>query len=240
MSSITRGGPKELLSSGGKPLIAHALDEAILAGSAKAVVIIRQGKEDVVRALRHYAPPGFELVFECQAKPLGECDAIALARPHTGNELFGVFYPDNIPAKSGALAETAQTASESGLDTVALMRVDPDLASGLSNSGRVDMDRSDDGGYRITRFLPKGHGAFQPRFPNEMRTCGIYVALPHYYDFIEQVRVGLEPGQELTDGKVRRAMLAAGIEIAGAPLEGTVFDAGNPVGYTLSLQSVGP
>jgi UTP--glucose-1-phosphate uridylyltransferase len=240
MQAITDGTPKELLPAGGKPLAAHALEEAALAGSSKAVIIIRKGKESLIRELKRHAPEGLELVFEHQDRPLGECDAVALAGHHTGKEPFGVFYPDNVPARPGALNLVAGTALEAGLNTVALTEVDPELALGTADSGRVDIDRSDDGGYRVRRFLQKGPGYFKPRFPNEMRTCGIYAAFPDYLEYIEKARTRLKPGQELTDGVVRRLMVEDGVEFAGVPLAMKVFDTGNPAGYKLCLQELGP
>mgnify|MGYP006285160141 CR=1 FL=1 len=240
MHPVTDGAPKELLPAGGKPLAAHALEEAALAGSSKAVVIIRKGKENMIEELRRHTPNGLELVFEYQDRPLGECDAVALAGPHTRGEPFGVFYPDNVPARPGALLHIFRTAFEAGLNTVALVEVDPELALGTADSGRVDIDRSDDGGYRITRFLQKGPGYFKQRFPNEMRTCGIYTAFPDYLEYIEKARTRLDPGHELTDGVVRRLMVEDGVEFAGVPLAMKVYDAGNPAGYKLCLQELGP
>lgn len=239
MRDLTGGGPKELLPVAGKPAIAHALDETALAGCRRAVVVVNQDKQDLAETLHKFAPPGLELIFALQPAPLGECDAIAHARPYIGDGPFAVIYPDNIAHPPGALALAAKTCLETGLDALALMRVDDGLAAGISNSGRIDMDRDDEGTYLVTRFHDKGPGPFTLRFPCEMRTCGIYAALPHYLEFIEMARKRLASGEELTDGKVRRLMLDHGVAFAGAPLSGTVFDVGNPQGYGLCLGALG-
>lgn len=238
MRPLTGGGPKELLPMAGKPAIAHALAEAALAGCRMAVVVIGKGKQNLAEKLPAYAPQGLDLVFALQPRPLGECDAIAHAGPYLGSGPFAVIYPDNIAHPPGALALAARTCLETGRDALALMRVDDALTPGISDSGRIDMDRDDNGTYLVTRFHEKGSGPFVTRFPGEMRTCGIYAALPHYLEFIEQARAELEPGQELTDGKVRRLMLAKGVIFAGAPVPGTVFDVGNPQGYRLCLEAL--
>jgi UTP-glucose-1-phosphate uridylyltransferase len=239
MREVTGGRPKELLPVAGRPAAAHALTEAALAGARTAIVVIRRGKEILAEELPRHAPEGLELVFEYQPEQLGECDALAAARRRVGDEPVGVIYPDNIPKVSGALAETVETTRRTGLDSVALVRVDPETARGLGNSGRVDTDRSDHGEYLITEFHDKGPGAFVPRFPNDLRACGVYCALPRYFDYIEKARTALEPGRELTDGMVRRMMLADGVEFAGTPVQGPVFDVGFPEGYRLCRKLMG-
>jgi UTP--glucose-1-phosphate uridylyltransferase len=233
MRPLTGGGSKELLAVAGKPALAHAFAEARLAGCEAAVVILSRAKHGMAKTLPGHAPEGMRLIFEMQAHPHGECDAIALAAPHVGKAPFAVIYPDNIAHPPGALDACARTLERTGLDTVALMRVEDGHIPGLSNSGRVDTDRADNGEYLVTAFHPKGPGTFSPRFPGEMRTCGIYAALPHYFEFIEQARAGLKPGEELTDGKVRRLMLDKGVEFAGTPLPGTVYGIGTPEGYRI-------
>lgn len=237
--------PKELLPLAGRPLICHALDEALLAGMRRAVVVIRRGKEDLRRLVEDPAWargrwPGahenlerarrrLEFSFPVQKRPRGEADAMLLAEAVAGGPL-AVIYPDNVPHPPGALAEACRVLAATGLDAVALMRVDPGLAGGIADAGRVDLKRAPDGSWRIRDFLPKGAGAFRPRFHGELRTCGVFAALPHWFAFIRRAD-GPDLEGELTDGKVRRVMLEAGVEFAGAPVPGTVFDCGRPEGY---------
>ncbi|MEW5772365.1 MAG: NTP transferase domain-containing protein [Thermodesulfobacteriota bacterium] len=242
--------PKELLPVAGRPLILHALEEAALAGCAEAVVVIRPGKEDLRRLLedpafvrREYPAAAADLArilarlqvhFAYQELPRGECDAILAARGLLGDDPFAVVYPDNLPWPSGALARACETYASTGLDTVALMAVDADAAPALPASGRVDLAPRPDGLFTVERFLTKQPGPFAPRFPGELRTCGLYAARPHYLDFIARAAERFwsqDPRVELTDGKVRRIMLAGGVEFVGAPLAGTVLDAGTPAGY---------
>ena len=123
--------------------------------------------------------------------------------------------------------------ARTGLDATALMAVDEHAAPTLSAS-RVDLTPRPDGLFAVERFHPKQPGVFTPRFAGELRTCGLYAALPHYLDFIEKAAAKYwshDPRVELTDGKVRRLMLAEGVCFVGAPVSGTVLDAGTPAGY---------
>lgn len=242
--------PKELLPVAGRPLLLHALEEAALAGCVEAVVVIRPGKEDLRRlaedpafARRDYPAAAADLArvlarlkvtFAVQELPRGECDAILAARDRLGDEPFAVAYPDNLPRPPGALATACAALARTGRDAVALMAADEAAAPALSAAGRVDLAPRPDGLFAVERFHPKQPGAFTPRFPGELRTCGLYAALPHYLDYIAEAARSLwsrDPRAELTDGKVRRLMLAAGVPFVGVPLEGTVLDAGSPAGY---------
>jgi len=241
---------KELLPLAGRPLILHALEEAALAGCVEAVVVLRPGKEDLRRLLeeprfarREYPDAAADLAriqarltvrFATQELPRGECDAILAAREMLAGQPFAVAYPDNLPRPPGALAEACKAMARTGHDAVALMAVDEAAAASLSASGRVDLTPRPDGCFSVQRFHPKQPGPFVPRFTGELRTCGLYAALPHYLDFIDQAALKFwsrDPQVELTDGKVRRLMLAAGREFVGVPLAGTVLDAGTPAGY---------
>ena len=242
--------PKELLPVAGRPLLLHALEEAVLAGCNEAVVVIRPGKADLRRlvedpafARREFPAAASDLArvlarlavsFAYQELPRGECDAILAARDRLGSDPFAVAYPDNLPRPPGALAAACAALARTGCDAAALMAVDPDAAPTLSASGRVDLSPRPDGLMAIARFHPKQPGPFVPRHPGELRTCGLYAALPHYLDFIERAAGKYwshDPRVELTDGKVRRLMLAEGVPFVGAPLDGTVLDAGTPAGY---------
>ncbi len=254
MRKVSPKTPKELLPVQGKPAIQYAVDEAVSAGISSVIIILRKGKEDIRRWFKDpdFAKSAYpnadeaieknrtcSFTFLYQESLRGECDAVALAGDAVGDAPFAVLYPDNIPSRPGALQCVAAAFEKTGLDTVALSRVPEGGASGVSDSGRVDLGPNTEakGLFYIKRFWPKGPGRFVKRFPDELRTCGMYAALPHYFDFIAQTDASLTQG-ELTDGKVRRLMLAAGIRFAAAPLPEPVFDVGNPEGYARCLAAM--
>jgi UTP--glucose-1-phosphate uridylyltransferase len=240
--------PKELLPIRGRPAIQYALAEAEAARIPEAIVILRPGKELVRRVIEEpgvcarlfpQAAPelerlasGLRVRFLQQKEPLGECDAIALARPHAGSGPFAVLYPDNVRLPGpGMVAQLCAAFGKRPGDLVGLMPVTAENAGRVSDSGRVDLERTGQPGlWRIREFLPKGPGRFVPRRPVEWRTCGSYATLPHFFEWIERTRAAGFTG-ELTDGKVRRAMLREGVEFYGVELSGEIHDIGNPEGY---------
>lgn len=196
-----------------------------------------------------------------QESPRGECDALATAWP-MANELaqgkpIAVVYPDNLvipgPIHEPLLLRLAASAQRTGCETVALMATGANPRDDISDSGRVNLAAwtEDDpenpqrearpGFHRITAFLPKGPGMFTPRFPDELRTCGIYAATTRWFEAIEDALAhGLPtPGTELTDGVVRRRMLEAGAVFAGEEAGAGVLDIGNPAGYRRAVSLLG-
>jgi len=251
MSNIAPGLPKELLPVGKKPAIQYTVEEGLSAGITEIVIIIRKGKESIrryfedVTFVRQSYPDAFGAVetilnkstitFCYQKEPLGESDAISYAKNIVGNSSVAVMYPDNIhlPAP-GALLALKKVFESYGQDVSALMEVNVHNAAGISNAGRVNVSPLEGNVFRIELILPKGKGYFIPRFKGELRTCGISIAGPHLFDYIERAR-HLVAGGEFTDVPVRDLMLAERT-ILGCRVPGIVFDIGNPEGYKLCLK----
>ncbi|WP_029893803.1 sugar phosphate nucleotidyltransferase [Desulfohalovibrio reitneri] len=243
MASLTGGRAKELLEIGGRPAILWAMEEGAALGAELAVVVVRPGKEGIARLLtdldayRDAFPGSVErmvrlrdilpLYFVNQPAPRGEADAMLWAAEACPGLPLAVHYPDNVAPRGGALAALAEGAAPEE-HVVGLM--DPEGVPGVGDSGRVDLARSEDESRRITRFLPKGRGHFTPRFPGELRTCGIHLAGPDYPAYLDEA-VRRHPEGEVTDSMVRRLMLAAGVTFRARRLPGPVYDVGTPEGY---------
>ncbi len=194
--------------------------------------------------------------------PRGECDALNVAWPvireHAEDAPVAVIYPDNLvtahPLPLPLLRSLAAAATATGLETVALMDPGPGARDDISDSGRVRLapwpgpapDLPDGSPlptavHEVTHFFRKGSGVFTPRFPGELRTCGIFAATDRWFAAIEDaVAEGLpNPGTELTDGAVRRLMRSRGERFAGVEIGDGVYDIGNPAGYRNVLARMG-
>jgi UTP--glucose-1-phosphate uridylyltransferase len=249
MKGVNPSLPKEMLPVGGKPAIQYALEEGLDAGMDRIVIIIREEKE-IIRTyvesarLRRDLPPERAAALEAlksragitflyQRSPLGECDAILLARDAAAEGSVAIIYPDNIylPAPGVLRALLAHHGRTDG-HLLALMEVGDDNKHCVSNSGRVDLEPVGGGLYRIRGFLPKGDGCFEPRYEREYRACGISIAAAEYLRAIEEMGRSSGTG-EIVDERVRSAMLKKGTAFYGCPLPGKIYDVGNPAGYGL-------
>ena len=239
MKEVNPHLPKEMLPVDNKPAIQYAVEEGISAGIKNIIAVINRDKEVLRQYLenRYRGATSISVNFIYQEKPLGESDAIGLARDIVGNNSVAVIYPDNVylPAP-GALRTLIPVYNKHKKDVVALAKVDPDIVHTLSNAGRVDIVPLNNSLFNICKFIPKGDGSFIPRYDNELRACGIYISGPHLFDHIEMMRSTISE-EEFTDYPVRSSILKDR-GMLGCLLAGTVFDIGNPKGYQLCLQYV--
>jgi UTP--glucose-1-phosphate uridylyltransferase len=239
--------PKEMLAINGKPAIQYTVAEGFSVGIKTIVIVINRNKE-VIR--RYFEEPHFrekiypqaaaemarftkecEILFRYQQQPLGEADAIGLCRETVGNSRLAIIYPDNLYAPpAGALRHLLPHFVNTGKDIIGLTEVTPQNPAGISNAGRVDLQPLTGDLYSVKRLLPKGDGPFVPRFPGELRACGITLSSgSHLFDCIEQARTSVEQG-EFTDLPVR-ALIIQQQGLLACRLPGQVFDIGNPLGY---------
>lgn len=240
--------PKEMLPIDGTPAIQYAVQEGLSAGLKKLVIIISKEKENIRRYFedRKFRKSIFphldekidtmieqcSITFLYQQKPLGEADALSLARDFVGHEVLAVMYPDNIyfPAP-GALLILKSVFGHYKKDVTALFTVSNDYVEGIGNSGRVRLSHVTGDMYTIKHFYPKGDGYFIPRFKGELRACGIFIVYPHIFEYIERARDSVKT-EEFTDIYFRNVMLQER-ELLGCRLPGRIFDIGNPRGYEL-------
>jgi UTP--glucose-1-phosphate uridylyltransferase len=253
MRAVDPSLPKEMIPVGKRPAIHYSVIEGIAAGIQEIIIIINRDKE-VIRSyfenskFRNRFCSATEndcageynrcsISFLYQKDPLGESDAISLAEGIVGNNAMAVIYPDNIYLPSpGALRTLSSVFRSHGKDICALMKVTDDNIEGISDSGRVDLEVINKNFFRITKVLPKREGIFIPRFRGELRTCGISMLAPGYFDLLRRARFTAGSG-EFTDQSVRELAIKAE-RLFGYLLPGDVFDIGNPRGYRLCLEYV--
>ena len=252
MRSVNPLLPKEMLEIKGKPAIQYTVAEGFSVGIKTIIIVINRNKESI---RRYFEEPQFresiypqaaaemarftkecEILFRYQHQPLGEADAIGLCRDTVGNSRLAIIYPDNLYAPPpGALRHLLPHFVNTGKDIIGLTEVTPQNQAGISNAGRVDLQPLGGDLYSINRLLPKGTGPFVPRFPGELRACGITLSSgSHLFDCIEQARESVEQ-RELTDMPVRTLIMQQQ-GLLGCRLPGPVFDIGNPLGYERCLQ----
>ena len=120
--SATKASPKEMMAVVGKPLIQHAVEEAIDAGIIEMIFIIGRtkrriadhfdeayefvlhGKTTLLAIAQNIVSKGIRCNYIRQTEALGFCHAGVTASHLIGNELFAVIFADDlISSKKGVL-----------------------------------------------------------------------------------------------------------------------------------------
>ena len=208
--------PKELLPLGGKPVIAHALDEARLAGFDSAVVVVSPAKESLRRYLidgEHPLP--VEIVI--QPQPLGIGDAVL--RGWQG-EAVAVLLPDDVVVRTDHWIHLLEARHVTG---GAALCVRPVPIETISRFGIAEC-----AGDRVVRLLEK---------PSRGTTTS-NLAIFGRYVVTEPVAAGLRALQpdgelELTFGFM--AAITSGNEVRAIRFSGDIYDCGRPSDYAASV-----
>ena len=243
----TKNIPKELLPIAGKPMIHLCIEEAVAAGIEEVCIILNPRKTLVKDYFSDWSTPSdrepkalrdirqllrrCRLKFAWQPRPRGLADAIDRARDFVGTEPFALMLPDNLVFSSlPVITQLEETLNRYGEDTIAVVRVPPPRVPLFSLSGKIDYERLDARAVRIKRFYPKRRGYYEPVGKGPLvRTVARALLLPHFFDYVDTVRKRIKG--ELDDGPVLREIIRTR-GLVGRIIRGTVFDVGNPRGYT--------
>jgi len=245
MRALTGGKPKELLTVGGKPLIFHALQEALDAGVTRIILIttprkpaLREYLADRVRFIVHaervtftgLARAGIETVIIKQPEPLGAAHAVSLAEPALGGRDFLVLLPDNFCPEQPSPARQLAAAHTPGRCCAGIVAPAPGLRLRNSSSSSVAYEATHDkNSVLITGLFPRKSAispaaAAAPPF----RTTGRSVYSRDFFTAYRETRFHNTHERDNTPVLQR---LAAERKLDGCILSGACFDAGIPEGY---------
>jgi glucose-1-phosphate thymidylyltransferase len=233
-----RGPSKEILpipagagpEASPRPACQDLLDNFRLAGVGRALVLLRQGKWDVVRRLGDGAEFGVALAYRVMAPTRGVPYTLAAAAPFLGDRLAALGFPDILVQPRDLLARLVAQRERSGTDVaLALAPCDRPQASDL-----VAVDARG----RVKRFEIK------PETTTLKWTWAFAVWTPRFTRFLVRWTETFEPrrarlGREPHVGDVLGAALADGIEIdtLAAP-EAHLLDVGTPETLARALGGV--
>jgi UTP--glucose-1-phosphate uridylyltransferase len=236
MSSLTKGGAKELLPIAGVPLVLWVMAECAASGIREVLVVSAPGKDDLNETVRRAAdnprmPQRVQVV--TQKDPRGLADAIRLGREFVANDRFGVALPDNLfLSEEPALAQLSRVHERTGKSVVAIVELSAADRTKYGPTavypGHLNGDE-----YVIESIPDKGPGSatFDPKGAASAFTgVGRYVFLPEVFDAIDEVEASLSSGQELDDIPVLQLLLRRG-RLTGCLIRGEFLDVGLPAGY---------
>jgi UTP--glucose-1-phosphate uridylyltransferase len=248
---ITKGRSKEMLPIKGRPMIFYTVQEAALSGMEHLYLVINKGKgslrrylesdelqNDLQREGRENRATVPHITFIDQPAALGSGEAVYRTRDEIGQEPFALMMPDFLLfGSSPALSQMTPLYERFGRDIVGVLALSAVEAEGFGNVGIfqprwLDVDVVEVRG--VSRKLKT------PLMPKDGET--IYKAIgrclfgPHFFSYLERVR---PLRGEWDDAPAFRA-LCMERKIIGKILEGTGFDAGNPMGYRAAKNNFSP
>ncbi len=242
----TKAMPKELLPIIDKPVIQHAVEEAIDAGITDLVFVTgrtkraiedhfdanpelenalaESGKTDVLEELRSIIPAHVNCVFVRQAKPLGLGHAILCARPAVGNEPFVVLLPDDLMARSTRpMKALLQNFERTGNTSISVAKVPKET---LHKYGIIKPAASSaPGTVQVSGIVEK------PSIndaPSDMAAIGRYIFTPDIFDYLKTQAPGVGGEIQLTDAINVLAQMG---QVDAVLFQGRRYDCGSKFGY---------
>ncbi len=251
MRAFARDQAKELLSVGGRTLLARALADLAASGITEALVVTSPSKPQIAAALgaRH---AGVELQYAVQEEPRGLADALALAEPFARGEPLLCWLPDNLwsgerPASAQLIAALAGRGHDEA-HVVALLEVNGRELDRFGAAGFVEVaalpGTSDV--VRIDRVLDKGTRPACPPDAALFKGFPLDLWQPDLFDRIRAQRAQKASGAsqgpgsgELDDTPLLQALAREG-RLLGAILRGgRLFDCGIPAGLEAARAALG-
>ncbi len=238
--------PKEILTVVDRPLIQYAMDEARAAGIRDFIFVTargksaledyfdvnpgleqklrKDGKTDLLAALKDTNVDSGHLVYIRQHQPLGLGHAIWCGRRIVGDRPFAVILPDDlIVAEKPCLAQMMEAYEEFGGNVIATMEVPPERASAY---GVLDVAET------IGRVLrPRGivEKPAPGTAPSNHAVIGRYILTPAIMQHLGAKAVGAGGEIQLTDAIAAELAQNPG-SLTAYRFAGTRYDCGSKAG----------
>jgi glucose-1-phosphate thymidylyltransferase len=195
---LTRGGAKQLVPIGNKPVLFYVLDTLVRADVTDIVVVVSpETGAEVREALGDGARWGARLTFVLQDRPLGLAHAVLTARQALGGDPFCMFLGDNlIGAPIDDLAARFRATHELSASLLLKEVSDP------SRFGVAELDARGE----IVRLVEK------PTHPrSNLALVGIYFFRSPIFDAIARITPSARGELEITDAIVRLLEMGASV-----------------------------
>ncbi len=241
----TKASPKEMLPIVDKPLIQYATEEALSAGATKLVFITgstkraiadhfdidheleeeleKQGKDDLLKAVKDIVPSWASCIFIRQGSPLGLGHAVLCARPVVENQPFFVHLADDlIDAEISCLKQMAEVHAARDASVLGVELVPKE---DTNKYGIVATENRDGKISRVTKIVekPKPENA-----PSNLAVVGRYVLTGRIFEKLTTIGRGAGGEIQLTDGI---AALMNDEPVYAYEFAGKRYDCGSKLGY---------
>lgn len=214
--------PKEFLPVGTKPSIYYVLEEALISGLRKIILVVSEEKRPFMETLK-VAFPDLEFCFVIQKKALGLGHAVGICEEAAGGEPFMVLLPDIFFDASEPVAKQLITAFKNVQCSVtATQKLPREL---LPHYGVFDIASAKGNIYKIKGVVEKPKPS---EIPSDFTVIGRYLFTPELF----AVQKTTPPGR---GGEIQLAdamnTLAGQEKLYALAVEGKHFDVGTPQGY---------
>jgi UTP--glucose-1-phosphate uridylyltransferase len=243
----TKTNPKEMLPIVDKPLIQHAVTEAVNAGIEQIIFVTAMGKRSIedyfdqhlqleyclkqagkttlLANLNQITPDHVNFVYVRQNKPLGLGHAIWCARHVVGNEAFAVLLADDLIEEKPSghcLRQMIDIHAEHGGHVIAHETIAHELVN------QYGIMRLENNHHPFSRMLDIVEKPDIAHAPSNLAAIGRYILLPQIFDQLNTQTQGVGHEIQLTDA-IRNSI--SELPAWGYHLQGKRFDCGSKLGY---------
>lgn len=242
----TKALAKEMLTLVDRPIIQHAVEEALGAGitelifvTAESKQIIRdhfqpnlkleqelaqRGKQALLEIVKNIPPPGTTCHYVIQHQPLGLGHAVLCAKALVGAEPFAVILPDDLVyhSETSCLQQMMDVYRDCNASVVAVENVDREQ---VSRYGIVETASTPHGGVKMTSIVEK---PAPDEAPSTLAVVGRYIFTPAIIPLLETTPRGAGNEIQLTDAI---AALLDEEDVHLCEFQGQRYDCGSILGY---------
>ena len=237
---------KEMLTLVDRPIIQHAVEDALSAGitelifvTADSKQIIRdhfrpdpgleqelaqRGKQELLERVKNILPPGISCDYVLQHEPLGLGHAVLCARSLVGDEPFAVILPDDLVyhEEQTCLQQMMDVYRETDSNVVAVENVPREQ---VSRYGIVETTGDPGGAVRMKSVVEK---PAPDEAPSTLAVVGRYIFTPAIMPLLETTPRGAGNEIQLTDAI---ATLIEKEDVYLCEFQGRRYDCGSILGY---------
>lgn len=242
----TKANPKEMLPIVDKPLIQHAVEEAVRAGirhmifitnSSKRAIedhfdnhfelemrLLEQDKKELLELVKSVSPSGIHFSYVRQNQPLGLGHAILCAEHVVGNEPFAVLLADDLIDDSHKPCLSAMT-EQFQREGHSLLAVQAVPWEEVNRYGVVSVENKESDYARVRAIVEKPKSCDAP---SNLVVVGRYVFTPRIFDSLKKIKLDCRNEIQLTDGV---SDLLGQEKVYAYRFKGKRYDCGSKLGY---------
>jgi len=244
----TKAMPKEMLPIIDKPVIQYVVEEAVASGIEDIILITgwqkraiedhfdrssdlekfleTQGKTEALKTIKEIAGLANFIYIRQKSDYYGNAMPVLAARPVIGDENFAVMWGDEfITANPPRLQQIIDVHKKYGGGVISGVRIES--LDDVSRYGIADMDKIEDGVFRINKIVEK---PLPSEAPSNLATHGAYILPPETFDIIKNLQPS--KGGEIWLVDAINQLIKNGYPMYACEIKnGKYYDTGNKTEY---------